>query len=189
MLGGATIRVREVARGAPPIWIRALGIVPRLATIPHFDRVVRYVNDATVRQVLDTLPDDLTLIGVDEDTALVRLEPLDDANAAEPRWQVMGRQTVTLFGGPRTVDGGSRTVESGQRAADSGPPMAGDQRPANESSDSPPTSHDLPSTVHGLSSIVHRIYRPGDRVTLTEGWPVAPDIPASRSSVEDKLTE
>ena len=160
MMGGATIRVREVARGAPPVWLPALGIVPRLATIPHFDRLARYVGEATFRQILDTLPEGLTLLGVDEETALVRLEPPDAEDSPGPRWQVMGRQTVTVFAGPRTVDDGRWTI---------------DQRPS--------------SIVHRPSSIVRQTYRPGDRVSLAEGFPVAAADLASPSSLEDQLAE
>jgi hypothetical protein len=40
----------------------------------------------------------MTLLGVDEETALVRLSPSDGA-AGEANWQVMGRRSVTVFDG------------------------------------------------------------------------------------------
>ncbi|HEY7833566.1 MAG TPA: hypothetical protein VIG30_08365, partial [Ktedonobacterales bacterium] len=47
------------------------------------------------RAVLDGIPADLVALGVDEDTALVRLAPA--TGNAPARWRVMGRQTVTVF--------------------------------------------------------------------------------------------
>ena len=189
MLGGATIRVREVARGAPLVWLPALGIVPRLATIPHFDRLARYVGEATFRQVLDTLPEGLTLLGVDEDTALVHLEPPDAEDSSGPRWQVMGQQTVTVFAGPRTVDDGPLIRDDKPKTMNDDGPRSADRDSRATDASPRSTVHGPPSTVHGLSSIVHRIYRPGHRVSLAEGFPVAPAEPTSPSSLEDQLAE
>jgi cyanophycinase len=96
MLGGHTLSVRSVARGQPPRWLPALGLAPRIVVMPHFDRMASFAGEAVFRAILASAPDGATLLGVDEDTALVRLPA---ANGAAPRWQVMGRQTVSLFAG------------------------------------------------------------------------------------------
>jgi cyanophycinase-like exopeptidase len=65
----------------------ALGIVPNLAVLPHFDRLQRFapqLADAVSTQ----LPSGSRLVGVDEDTALV---------GGPDRWRVMGRQRVWLL--------------------------------------------------------------------------------------------
>jgi cyanophycinase-like exopeptidase len=77
---------------------RGLGLVPQLAVIPHFDRfeswspgiVERFLADA------DDAADGVTVVGIDEDTALV---------GGPERWEVQGRSTVTVLGG-----GGKRVV-------------------------------------------------------------------------------
>jgi cyanophycinase len=97
MLGGYTIRVRQVAAGQPPSWVAGLGVVPSVAVLPHFDRMASFVGEEVFRKVVESAPADVTLVGIDEDTALVRV--------GAGRWRVMGRQTVTLFG-----PGGDRLV-------------------------------------------------------------------------------
>jgi cyanophycinase len=98
MLGGATIHLRRVMAGAPIEWIRALEVVPGIGTIPHFDRVNRFIQPELLLQALAAAPAGLTVIGVDEDTALVRLEPPGAAeSASHARWRVLGRQSVTVF--------------------------------------------------------------------------------------------
>jgi cyanophycinase len=97
MLGGHTIRVRQVAAGNPPSWAAALGVVPRIAVLPHFDRMAHFVGLEVFRAIVDSAPESTTLVGIDEDTALVR--------AADGAWRVMGLQTVTVFdaGGARRI--------------------------------------------------------------------------------------
>ncbi|HZQ77348.1 MAG TPA: Type 1 glutamine amidotransferase-like domain-containing protein [Acidimicrobiia bacterium] len=65
-----------------------LALVPGLVVLPHFDRIERW-SGGIVEQRLAALAGGQTLIGVDEDTALVRR---DDA------WRVEGRQRVWLIG-------------------------------------------------------------------------------------------
>lgn len=96
MLGGATIRVRDVVAGRPPVWEPALGLVPRFATIPHFDRITRFVDEALLAQIISVCRTDLTILGIDEDTVLVRTAPRGGTPDTEPRWTVMGRQSVTI---------------------------------------------------------------------------------------------
>lgn len=90
MLGSYTIRVRQVAAGLPPSWVSALGVVPGLAVLPHFDRMAGFVGEEVFRAIVESAPAEVTLVGIDEDTALVRV--------GAHQWRVMGRQTVTVFG-------------------------------------------------------------------------------------------
>jgi cyanophycinase len=92
MLGGHTLSVRSVMRGLPPQWPQALGIVPQLVVMPHFDRVADFAGEDVFRAILQSTPAGATLIGVDEDTALVW-----HAAAGGAAWQVMGRQSVAVF--------------------------------------------------------------------------------------------
>jgi hypothetical protein len=54
--------------------------------------VADFASAEMFRGILAAAPPDTTLVGVDEDTALIHLP-----NAAEQRWQVFGRQTVSVF--------------------------------------------------------------------------------------------
>jgi cyanophycinase-like exopeptidase len=69
----------------PPL--DGLGAVPQLRVIPHFDRFVGWMPDL-VGSFLTDLPEGVTLVGVDEDTALVH-----DAGS----WVVHGRQQVWVL--------------------------------------------------------------------------------------------
>lgn len=89
MLGSATISIREARHSGAPCWTAALGLVAPLATLPHFDRVAQLMTAAQLNALLLSAPDDITVVGVDEDTALVQ---------RAHGWQVLGRQTVTVFG-------------------------------------------------------------------------------------------
>ena len=93
----------SVAIGRPP----ALGLVPGIAVMPHFDRVADFAGAEMFRAILAAAPRGVTLLGVDEDTALVRL-PTD--GGAAPRWQVLGRQTVSVF----DVDGRRTIYQAGE---------------------------------------------------------------------------
>ena len=92
MLGGYTLSVRAVMRGQPPRWLPGLGIAPGIVLMPHFDRVADFASAEMFRAILAAAPPDTTLVGVDEDTALIHIP-----NAAEQRWRVIGRQTVSVF--------------------------------------------------------------------------------------------
>ena len=67
---------------------QGLGVVPHLRVLPHFDRFAGRVPDLLLTRLVD-LPPDVTVVGIDEDTALVG-GPYD--------WQVMGRQSVWVLG-------------------------------------------------------------------------------------------
>ncbi len=72
-----------------------LGVLPDLRVLPHFDKMVGWVPDLLTRAVLRA-PDGTTVLGIDEDTALV------DMTGAGNAWQVYGRQQVwVLADGPR----------------------------------------------------------------------------------------
>jgi cyanophycinase len=92
MLGSYTLSVRSVMRGQPPRWLPALGVAPGIVLMPHFDRVADFAGEEVFRSILASAPAAATLVGVDEDTALVRLP-------AAGHWQVIGRQTVSVFDG------------------------------------------------------------------------------------------
>ena len=92
MLGGYTLSVRAVMRGQPPRWLPALGIAPGIVLMPHFDRVADFAGADLFRAMLEAAPAGTTLVGVDEDTALVYVP-----HEATPSWQVIGRQTVSVF--------------------------------------------------------------------------------------------
>jgi cyanophycinase len=70
-----------------------LSAVPHLRVLPHFDRFAGRLPDLVLRFVVDT-PEGVTVVGIDEDTALVG-GPLE--------WRVEGRQSVwVLTSGGRT---------------------------------------------------------------------------------------
>ena len=64
-----------------------LGVVPKLRVIPHFDRFVGWMPDL-VGRYLARSPEDVTVLGIDEDTALVQ-----DGTT----WTVHGRQSVWIL--------------------------------------------------------------------------------------------
>jgi cyanophycinase len=110
MLGGATLRVRAVAAGQPPQWVAALGLLPDLVVFPHFDRVAGFVGPETFARILASAPPGATLLGVDEDTALMRISTAE----LPARWQVFGRQRVVILG----RDGQLTAFRSGELVPD-----------------------------------------------------------------------
>ena len=69
-------------------WSPALGLVPGVAVIPHYDALPEPLLAAVALQA----PPGLLVLGIDEDTALVgRLGS----------WQVLGRRRVTVWHGSR----------------------------------------------------------------------------------------
>lgn len=91
MLGGYTVSVRAMRSSGDPRWRRALGLVPGLAIMPHFDRMAGFVGPDLFQRMLAAAPAGVTLVGVDEDTALLRLPGQG--------WRVSGSQTVSVFDG------------------------------------------------------------------------------------------
>jgi hypothetical protein len=50
-----------------------------------------FVGDDVFRAIMESSPDGVQLVGIDEDTAMIRLGP-------EAPWEVSGRQSVVLIG-------------------------------------------------------------------------------------------
>ena len=91
------------APGFPPT--EGLDIVRGSQVLPHFDRYAKWIPDAALKMAIR---DDLTVLGIDEDTALVAAPPDDDAAAPRPwAWQVQGRQSayVVTKAGKRRIEG------------------------------------------------------------------------------------
>jgi cyanophycinase len=82
-----------------------LGLVPRLCVLPHFDRLGRWAPGMADR-LATTLPRDVVLVGIDEETAIVS----DDPRLA--RWRVQGRQRAWVL----TPDG-RRPFDAGETIA------------------------------------------------------------------------
>jgi cyanophycinase len=90
-LTGWVPSVREPGRDPDP----GLGLLPHLRVLPHFDRMLGWVPDLLTSAVTHP-PAGVSVIGVDEDTAIV------DLAGAGRAWQVHGRQQAwTLAGGQR----------------------------------------------------------------------------------------
>ncbi|GHO86381.1 Type 1 glutamine amidotransferase-like domain-containing protein [Dictyobacter formicarum] len=95
-LGSVLISPRDVYANQAPHWLPGLGIVPEIAVFPHFDRM--HGNEiwaSGFKRILASLPDGHRGLGIDEDTALVRMAVETEGSPAS--WKVMGRRTVTLF--------------------------------------------------------------------------------------------
>ncbi len=76
--------VRDPASKPDP----GLGLLPWLRVIPHFDRMLEWVPDLLDRALLDS-PGEVTILGIDEETALV---------GGPHQWTVHGRQSVWVLG-------------------------------------------------------------------------------------------
>jgi cyanophycinase-like exopeptidase len=71
-----------------------LGLLPHLRVIPHFDKMLGWAPDLLTR-VLVHAPAGVTVLGIDEDTALV---------GGPHEWQVLGRQSVWTLGHGHRVE-------------------------------------------------------------------------------------
>ena len=100
MLSAHTISVRQVMMGEPVGFVEAMGIVPNVIVFPHFDRMAGFLNQDRFQHLLLSVPAPNRVIGIDEDTALVRIEP-NASTDTSARWRVMGRQTVSIFDGDK----------------------------------------------------------------------------------------
>ena len=98
MLGGYTVSIRQIIMGKNAELAPALGIVPRLIIFPHFDRMAGFLAQKLFQRLLHSIPSGNTVVGIDEDTALVRIA-LNVEGSGQDRWRVMGRQTVSIFAG------------------------------------------------------------------------------------------
>jgi len=86
---GRTSRLGALRDDGPPDWIPALDVLPRLIVLPHYDRMAGFVGQDVVDRIIKNLPEGAVLLGIEEDTALARL------NGAA--WRVSGTQNVWVF--------------------------------------------------------------------------------------------
>jgi cyanophycinase len=68
-----------------------LGIIEKVRVIPHFNKFFKWIPDSAAKILLD-LPTDSILIGIDEETALVKRSGSD-------HWQVVGQAKVHILKG------------------------------------------------------------------------------------------
>jgi len=102
MMGGYTISIRQAMQGSAMDFVAGLGVVPQVIVFPHFDRMAGFLSQGRFQDLLRAVPANTTVLGIDEDTALVRVEAGKDGHASA-RWRVMGRQTVSVFASDATV--------------------------------------------------------------------------------------
>ncbi len=69
---------------------QGFGLLKEVRVIPHFDKFFKWIPDSAAKHLLD-LPGDSTLIGIDEDTAVVK--------RANQDWQVWGKGKLHLLKG------------------------------------------------------------------------------------------
>ena len=67
--------------------VKGLGLLPNIRVIPHFDRMLGWIPDIITRYLLNT-PPGVTLVGIDENTALV---------GGVTSWTVKGEQSVWIL--------------------------------------------------------------------------------------------
>jgi cyanophycinase len=89
-LTGWVPSMRSLHRDPDP----GLGLLPHLRVLPHFDKMLGWVPDLLTRAVLHP-PEGTTVLGIDEDTALV------DLSGGGHSWSVYGRQQVWTLGDGR----------------------------------------------------------------------------------------
>ena len=82
--------VRTPAREPEPE--PGLGVLPWLRVLPHFDRMRSWVPELAIRAAAGA-PPGTTVIGIDEDTAIV------DLTGGGRRWRVHGRQQAWVLDG------------------------------------------------------------------------------------------
>lgn len=93
-------RVPDIRRAGAPA-VPGLGLVRGLGVIPHFDRIQEW-RPTAVSGTLELLGPGVTVVGVDEETALI---------GGEDGWTVWGRQRAWLLG----PDGDRHAFEAGSR--------------------------------------------------------------------------
>jgi cyanophycinase-like exopeptidase len=109
-LGGQTARPGALRGGGGVDWQGALGLLPRVIVLPHFDRLATYIGADALERAVRAVPAGMILLALDEETALVRLGP--GAPAGPLPWTVRGRHTVSRFlpTGVREVFGAGETI-------------------------------------------------------------------------------
>ncbi len=79
---------------------RGLGVLPHIRVLPHFDKMFGWIPDLAMR--IMKVPDGVTIVGIDEDTALI---------GGPHEWTVQGRQSVWILeDGDRTEFKAGQTV-------------------------------------------------------------------------------
>jgi cyanophycinase len=78
---------------------RGLGLLPHLRVLPHFDRMFARIPELLTR--FSDVPDGVSVIGIDEETALV---------GGPNEWIVKGRQSVWLIKGSHREEFGPGVV-------------------------------------------------------------------------------
>ena len=73
-----------------------LGVVPELAVLPHFDRFEHWVPDLVDRRLEDP-PAAVTLVGIDEETALVCSGGTYRVAGRQCAWRIERDGTRTAF--------------------------------------------------------------------------------------------
>jgi cyanophycinase len=87
VLGGRQLRVGARSFLQLPVgWDQALGAVPGILVVPHYDAV----PEALIAPIVLAAPTGTTVVGIDEDTAAV---------GRDGAWQVLGRGRVTVWHG------------------------------------------------------------------------------------------
>ena len=69
---------------------KGFGLLKQVRVIPHFDKFFKWIPDSAAKVLLD-LPGDEVLIGIDEDTAVVK--------RADKDWQVWGKGKLHILKG------------------------------------------------------------------------------------------
>jgi cyanophycinase len=90
-------RMRDLVHPNQPTGLR---LVQQVRVIPHFDKMLGWMPDM-LRNALLHKPEGTTLIGIDEDTALV--------SVGHGEWEVQGRQSVWVLGQGSRVEHASGT--------------------------------------------------------------------------------
>ncbi len=98
----------RAAVGGQVQWLPGWGFVTNIVTFPHFDRMASFAGNDFMRKILQNVPAGCLMVGIDEDTALIRTNDPDSPGIYH--WQVTGRQTVSVFG----ADGTAKIYQSGQ---------------------------------------------------------------------------
>jgi cyanophycinase len=88
VLGGHQMRFGQGGFAKPAGWQEALGLVPGLVVMPHYDAI----PETLVAPLVLAAPTGSTVIGIDENTALVGLDG---------EWRVHGSGRVTVWRGLR----------------------------------------------------------------------------------------
>ncbi len=107
-LGGYTLNIRAIMQGEAPNLVKALGIIPGFITLPHFDRFGSFARGDFLTDLIQAIPPEITLLGIDEDTSLINSGGLQ--SGAESLWRVFGRQKVSVF----DREGGVQKYGSGE---------------------------------------------------------------------------